>query len=1399
MKRKLLLAAMTVFMVVACAVGFAACSDNGGTSVDGTYYLYVNDTLDKTQFITLDDKTWTDDEGETGEYSLSGSNITLYAELLGEQEEFASGTVKDGVLTLDIMGVHIVYCKEGATPPSDSGETPQEKYTVTYDANGGVFGNDETTFAQNDIPAGSLLTAPASPTRDGYSFAGWAKKKNGSELWMFDTDKVSGNTTLYAVWTQKSGIIVSVDGASIDGTNIFMLVDPSADSVSLSSKVICSDDSTWKLYYDKLGQVEIPTKIAAGQSGVLENGNNIFYIVVTSGDGTQVNTYQLTIHRSYAVDVRYYNGEEILKTESVYTGNKFTADYVPQIKGYTFNGWKTSDGEAFTEATVMGAFSLYADKTALSYEVTLDVNGGDELSKDTVTVTFDSSYSFPVPTREGYTFLGWYDEGTRLTDEDGESVYAWSYDLDMTVTAKWEANEYTVTLNRNDAEAGTVSGNGDYAYDSQVTITARTNDGYTWLGWYDENDELVSDKTTFTFKMGLDISYTAKWSKVTILKNIDGAGTVTPLDGKYNVGDEVTVTAETNLGYNFVGWFNEENKLTDKQSYTFTMSAENTAYTAKWEIQEELSNFIFTSTQTTCTISGIQDKSVTEIVVPDYVTSISLGAFSDCSSLESITLPFVGNVKDGTENTHFGYIFGASSYKNNSDAVPELLKTVIITNEKGLGERAFYECSSLTSITIPDSVTSIGDYAFYHCSSLTSITIPDSVTSIGDYAFCSCTSLTSVTIPDGVTSIGDYAFNDCASLANVTIPNGVTSIGDYAFGYCRSLVNISIPNGVTSIGKYAFYACHSLESITLPFVGAEKDGTENTHFGYIFGASSYQDSSRYVPESLKTVIITNGESIGTSAFRNCTSLANVIIPDGVTSIGERAFEDCSSLETITIPDSVTSIGLFAFRNCTSLANVIIPDSVTSIESSVFYGCSSLTSVTIPDSVTSIGSSAFSGCSSLTSVTIPDSVTSIGSSAFSGCKSLASVSIGNSVTSIEDYAFSGCSSLTNVSIGNSVTSIEDYAFSGCSSLTNVSIGNGVTSIGSSVFSGCSSLASITIPDCVTSIGYKAFSGCSLLESVTIGNGVTSIGSSAFSECSSLTNITIPDSVTSIGSSAFSSCRSLTLYCEAESKPTGWDSSWNANLHVVWNCNNNETADNGYIYAIIDGIRYALKDGMAMVAEQTTSLSGDLAIPKNVTYKDISYDVTSIGTSAFEGCTSLANVTIPDSVKSIGGSAFEGCTSLTSITIPDSVTSIEYDAFSGCKSLASVTIGNGVTSIGQFAFSGCTSLANITIPDSVTSIEDYAFRGCTSLENVAIGNGVTEIGQYAFDDCTSLESVTIGNGLERIFNGAFRGCTSLSNITFNGTKAEWNAIMKDSMWNYNTGNYTIHCTDGDISKS
>ena len=212
---------------------------------------------------------------------------------------------------------------------------------------------------------------------------------------------------------------------------------------------------------------------------------------------------------------------------------------------------------------------------------------------------------------------------------------------------------------------------------------------------------------------------------------------------------------------------------------------------------------------------------------------------------------------------------------------------------------------------------------------------------------------------------------------------------------------------------------------------------------------------------------------------------------------EVTYGDNKYIDDITIPSevtynnrtlSVTEIGNYAFRGCSSLTSVTIPNSVTSIGKSAFSGCSSLTSVTIPNSVTSIGNSAFSGCHSLTSVTIPNSVTSIGEYAFSSCSSLTSVTIPNSVTSIRESAFSGCSSLTSVTIPNSVTSIGKSAFSGCSSLTSVTIPNSVILIGNSAFSYCSSLTSIHLSDSLVRINYGLFYKCISLESLSIPGSV-----------------------------------------------------------------------------------------------------------------------------------------------------------------------------------------------------------------------------------------------------------------------------------------------------------------------
>ncbi|MGN0887081.1 MAG: leucine-rich repeat domain-containing protein [Candidatus Spyradenecus sp.] len=220
-----------------------------------------------------------------------------------------------------------------------------------------------------------------------------------------------------------------------------------------------------------------------------------------------------------------------------------------------------------------------------------------------------------------------------------------------------------------------------------------------------------------------------------------------------------------------------------------------------------------------------------------------------------------------------------------------------------------------------------------------------------------------------------------------------------------------------------------------------------------------------------------------AAFRGCTSLVSVVIPESVTSIGDYAFCGCSSLTSAVIPDGVTAIGKFAFQGCSSLVSVVISERVTSIWDSAFCGCSSLTSIIIPEGVTIIGSSAFAVCSSLTSVVIPEGVTSIEHNAFQGCSSLTSVVIPEGVTSIGDAAFQNCSSLTSVDIPEGVTSIGVSAFQNCSSLTSVDIPEGVTSIGVSAFQNCSSLTSVVIPASVTSIGSVAFSSCSRLKEVT----------------------------------------------------------------------------------------------------------------------------------------------------------------------------------------------------------------------------------------------------------------------------------------------------------------------------
>ena len=724
--------------------------------------------------------------------------------------------------------------------------------------------------------------------------------------------------------------------------------------------------------------------------------------------------------------------------------------------------------------------------------------------------------------------------------------------------------------------------------------------------------------------------------------------------------------------------------------------------------------------------------SLTNVTIGNNVTSIGSFAFEKCTSLTNVTIPnSVTSI--GSEAFYNTAYYNDESNWNNG--VLYISDCLIDTND---------DFDSTTDYIIKDGTRIIANYALSYCDNLTSVTIPNSVTSIGNYTFLGCTSLTNITIPDSVTTIGDYAFLYCTSLASVTIGNSVTSIGDYAFKNCTSLTSVSIPNSVTSIGDSAFDGCTSLTSVNYS------------------GTKSQWKSIKGYRNVLKIIKCTDG-IIGNGNTVTIDNLKYEIYNDTASLVGytdspeNLVISKNISYEGYTL--NVTSIGESAFKNCTSLTSITIPNSVTSICYSAFYGCTSLTSITIPDSVTSIGGSAFSGCTSLSSVTVPDSVTSIGDSAFYGCTSLTNVTIPDSVTSIGSYAFEGCTSLTSVNYSGTKSqckSIEGYYnISKIIKCTYGIVGNGNTvtidNLKYKIYDDTASLVGYTdtpenliIPESVlyegytvtvTGIGDEAFYNCTSLTSITIPDSVTIIGNNAFNGCRSLVSVTIPNSVKSIGSSAFNACSNLKSVNYNGTKAQWKSISGYDNVSQIIKCTDGIYANSNTI--IIDSVKYRLNDDYTAEVISYSGTPENIAILESVAYEGFTFKVTSIGSSAFSGCTSLASVTIPNSVTNISYDAFNGCSKLKKIEVPDSVTYIGSDAFDGTAFYNTVkNWKDGVLYCGNHLISAKSDVTKITVKASTVSIAAGALDNCKSLKKINVLNPKCVI------NCTIPKTAVIG---------------------------------------------------------
>ena len=770
---------------------------------------------------------------------------------------------------------------------------------------------------------------------------------------------------------------------------------------------------------------------------------------------------------------------------------------------------------------------------------------------------------------------------------------------------------------------------------------------------------------------------------------------------------------------------------------------------------------------------------------------IGKGAFTDCPSITSLTLP------NSLET------IGDRAFKNNTG----ITSVSFGTGLKNIESEAFYGCSALTAARMPEMLDTIKASAFENCVKLTYVSLGSNLRSLGNRAFFNNKVLTEIEIPGTSTNIGSQTFENCTNLSLATLNNGIKNIGGNCFKDCESLITISIPGTVDSIGDNTFDGCTSLSSLTFA-------AGENELYIPYFSYSPLK--TLRIGRNLKYAF---GEDA--SPFKDKTTLTRVAFTGNfVTNLYNNLFDGCTGITSISLPETLQSINGYAFRNCSKLSEIVVPEGVTTVGEHCFENCISLTSVSLPTTLKVLENHLFNNCNKLESFVFQPTMDTVEEHCFDQCLSLKNLRFDDGTSTITFstvVSMFGDSPLENMYVGRNIdyTLIEgkekEAPFYNRSTLTNVTISDkgGVTYLRPYFIYGASTLPSINVPDNVLEIGRYAFAECSSLEVAVLSKNLSLIDEGLFDQDIALKSLIIPGAVNAVNQYALRGCGALQdLRFEDSTKPLTVAKARSnmgmcgdthlEDLYIGRNIRYSATGSNGYSpFYNLTTLKNVTFSNAGMVTECNDYLLAGCSTVENLSLPE---SLVTIGNHTFSDMTTLQYCRMFDNVESVGEYGFAGDVNLTDLTFSKKVNTLRNNLFMNCTSLPLFTVHPAVTSIEDNAFMNCNSLATLSFTDSndllnigrrnengnfaamfsdspVQSLylsrwlvynideETYApFYNRSTLTDLRFGETLGDIGKFLFEKCSSIATVNIP-GVESIGEKAFYDCTALSGLTLN----------------------------------